>query len=336
MRRDRLMGLCGGADILTADTNISLLEWPARTLHLVRTDALEDLGSAAENPVVLLPGFDGESAEYKIVRDRLDRCRTAREFSVKSLVAMREGRIREAVSLQGEAPALCPMNGVFLHGLADYYIILSKSLIGTRRTEEAIGAARRAVELLPESPRTYYNLASIELTRDPQTAIALLDRAVTINPYYVPAYLLKAQVELAAGEPKLAAETVGRVLPMEPFNVDAHHIRGLSFIERRMYPEGRAELDLVLKAEPLNTDAIDALAYSWLVEEELDRAERLYERLLEIDPDHLGALNNYATILAEKGRYREAVTVWTRALELSPGNKDIIDNIEDARRSTRK
>jgi tetratricopeptide (TPR) repeat protein len=285
---------------------------------------------------VLLPGFDGESAEYKIVRDRLDRCRTAREFSVKSLVAMREGRIREAVSLQGEAPALCPMNGVFLHGLADYYIILSKSLIGTRRTEEAIGAARRAVELLPESPRTYYNLASIELTRDPQTAIALLDRAVTINPYYVPAYLLKAQVELAAGEPKLAAETVGRVLPMEPFNVDAHHIRGLSFIERRMYPEGRAELDLVLKAEPLNTDAIDALAYSWLVEEELDRAERLYERLLEIDPDHLGALNNYATILAEKGRYREAVTVWTRALELSPGNKDIIDNIEDARRSTRK
>jgi len=336
MRRDNLMDLCGGAELLTADSNRLLLEWPKRTLHLVRTDGLEDLGSVAENPIVLIRGLDSDSSEYKILRDRLDRCRTAREFSVKSLVAMREGKIREAVSLLGESPASCPLNGIFRHGLADYYIVLSRSMLGSRMIEDAIRAARRAVELLPGSPRTYYNLASIELTRDPSTAIALLDRAMTLNPYYVPAYLLKAETELAMGEPKDAAETVGRVLPMEPFNMDAHHVRGLSFIQRRMYPEGRAELALVLEAEPENTAAIDALAYSWLVDDELDKAERLYKRLLEIDPAHLGALNNYATILAEKGRYREAITIWTEALEIRPGDKNIVDNIEDARQSMRR
>ena len=336
MRRDDLMRLCGKADILTAESNSLLLEWPKRTLNLVRTDVVKELASAGENPIVLLQGLDTDSPEYKLLRDRLDRCVAAREFSLKSLAAMREGKIREAVSLQAEAPSLCPMNGVFMHRLADYCMVLSKNLSNAGRVEEAVAAARRAVELLPQTPRTYYNLASIEIRRDLTTAIALLNRAITINPYYVPAYLLKAQTQLALGQPKEAAETVGRVLPMEPFNTDAHYIRGLSFIERRMYVEGRAELYLVLEAEPSNTEAIDAVAYSWLVEGDLDKAQALYERLLEIMPDHLGALNNYATILAEKGRYRQAISIWTKALEMSPGNQDIIDNIEDARQSMRQ
>jgi tetratricopeptide (TPR) repeat protein len=336
MRRHILMDLCGAADLLTEGSNRLLVEWPKRTLHLVRTDGLEEVGSAAENPIVLIRGMDDESTEYKLLRDRLDRCRKAREFSVRSLVAVREGKVREAVSLLGESQGLCALNGTYRHGLADYYIMLSRSLVSARRIEEAVEAARRAVELLPQSPRTYYNLASVEMVRDRATAIALLERAVTLNPYYVPGYLLKAQAELASGEAEEAAETVGLVLPMEPFNTEAHHIRGLSFIQRRMYAEGRAELEIVLEAEPENTEALDALAYGWLVEDELDRAETLYERLLEIDPEHLGALNNYATILAEKGRYREAITVWTKALELNPGNRDIIDNIEEARQNMRR
>ncbi len=336
MRRDNLLDLCGGADLLTDDSNRLLHEWARRTLQLVRTDDLDALDSVAENPIVLIPGLDGRSAEYKLLRDRLDRCRKAREYYIRSLASLREGKLREAVSQLSESPTLCPLNGVYSHWLADYLVMFSKSLLAGGRVEEAIAAARRAVELLPGSPRTYYNLASIELTRDPATAIALLERATTLNPYYVPAYLLKAEAELAMGKAKDAAETVGRVLPMEPFNMEAHHIRGLSFIGRRMYPEGRAELDLVLEAEPENTEAIDAVAYSWLLEEDLDKAETLYRRLLEIDPGHLGALNNYATILAEKGRYQEAVSIWTKALAISPGDKNIMDNIEDARQSMRR
>jgi spermidine synthase len=336
MTRDRVMDFCGGAALITATSNRLLLEWPQRTLQLVRTDGLTKLGEKAESPSVLVFDLDRQSTEYKFLRDRMDRCESAHQYAIKSLVALREGKVREAVSLLGESPTLCPLNGVYVHGLADYYIVLSRTLLAAQRFGEAVDAARRAVELLPGSPRAYYSLASIELKRDPTTAAALLERAITLNPYYVPAYLLKAQAELAMGEPKKASETVGSVLPMEPFNLDAHHIRGLSFIQRRMYAEGRAELELVLEAEPENVEALDALAYSWLVEQNLDEAERLYERLLRIEPDHLGALNNYATILAEKGKYQEAIMTWTRALELSPGNKDIIDNIEDARQSMRR
>jgi tetratricopeptide (TPR) repeat protein len=336
MRRGRLMELAAAAVTYNRMDHGLALEWPRRTLQLARTDGLERLDQYGENPVVLLGGMDTDTAEYKILRDRLDRCRKAYGSFVTSLVSLREGRMLEAVSRLGEAPSLCPLNGIYLHSLADYYIMLSRGLQASGRTDEAVAAARRAVELLPSSPRTFYNLASLEVTRDPVTAIALLERAIQLNPYYVPAYVLKAEAELASDRLKDAGETVGEILTMEPFNTIAHHLRGLVFTRRQMYAEARAEFLMVLEAEPDYVEAIEALAYNWFMEGDLDKAETLYERLLALRPDHLGALNNYATTLAEKGRYREAVQVWTRALELSPGNRDIIDNISEARQNMRR
>ena len=98
-----------------------------------------------------------------------------------------------------------------------------------------------------------------------------------------------------------------------------------------MYEKGRAELDVVLDARPRNTEAMAAVAYSWLLQGELDRAQELYERILKITPDHLGALNNYATVLAEKREYGKAISIWTRALRLDPDNRNIRDNIEEAK-----
>jgi tetratricopeptide (TPR) repeat protein/spermidine synthase len=336
MRRDNLMAFAGSARLYASGSPDRALDWAERTLQLVRTDGMEEIALFAENPVELLEDMDTGSPEYKALKDRLDRCVTARQAFTGSLISMREGRIREAVGELSDAPALCPLNGIYVYTLADYYIVLSRNLLSGGRLEEAVDAARRAVELLPLSPRTFYNLASIELTRDPGTAAALLERATQLNPYYIPAYLLKAEAELASGRAKDAAESVGEVLTMEPFNMDAHHLRGLSLTRRRMYAEGRAEFQLVLDAEPGNLEAMEALAYNWLLEENLDKAESLYRRILKQDPDHLGALNNYATILAEKERYREAVEIWTKALELSPGNTDIIDNIEEARGKMRR
>jgi tetratricopeptide (TPR) repeat protein len=336
MRRDDLMTFAGNAVRYQSGSRDAALDWAQRTVQLVRTDGLEDLALNTENPVVLLGDLDTGSLDYKIIRDQLERCVKARKAFINSLVLLREDRIQEAVTALSDGPVLCPLNGIYPYALADYCVIYSRSLLTGGRIGDAVGAGRRAVELLPSSPRTFYNLAYIELNRDPDTAIALLDRATQLNPYYIPAYLLKARAQLASDRAKDAAQTVGEVLTMEPFNTEAHLLRGLSLTRRRMYAEGRTEFRSVLDAEPDNLEAMEGLAYTWLMEDDLDKAEDLYRRILRQDPDHLGALNNYATILAEKEHYREAIEVWTRALKLSPGNKNIEDNIEEARGKLRK
>jgi tetratricopeptide (TPR) repeat protein len=335
MRRDNLLEFASGAGEFSPDSYRFALSWPHQTLELERTAGLSALDAHGESPIVLLEGGDTASAKYKIFRDRLDKCRNARSIFIASLVSLRDGKVQEAVSKMNDAPTVCPLNGIYVHTLADYYIILSRGLTSSD-ISRAVDAARRAVELLPASPRTFYNLASIEITRDPETAIALADRATQLNPYYVPAYLLKAQAELTMDRPKDAAETLGQVLTMEPFNLRAHYLRGLSFTRAGMYGQGRAEFERVLAAEPDDAEAIEAMAYAYLLEGDLDRAEKLYKEVLELEPDNLGALNNYATILAEKGLYGQAVEVWTKALQVSPGDQDIIDNIKEARENMRR
>jgi len=203
------------------------------------------------------------------------------------------------------------------------------------RLEDAVESARRAVELDPLGPATFYNLANIELSRDPPTASALLGRAIELDPAYIPGYLLKAKAELSAGKPRDATGTVGHVLSVEPFNPTAHQLKGLSLIRRKQYEAGRLELERALEGRPGDLDFMEALAYSWLMEGRLDRARDLYRQVLSVEPERLGALNNYATVLAEEGEYEQAVEAWTRALALSPGNPDIMANIKEARQNMR-
>jgi tetratricopeptide (TPR) repeat protein len=300
------------------------------------TEVLEAIDSIKQNPISVVVGIDEASAQFSLLRDRLDRFMKARTLYVNSLVFAWSGRLAEAIAGLEQAAELSPENGIFLIRLSDYYIALSRGLAAAGRQEDALKAARQSVEVNPLSYRAFYNLATIEMTRNGTMAIALLRRATELNPGYVPAYLLKAEGELASGDPEEASRTVGEVLSIEPFNVSARHLRALSLLDRGMLAEGVAVLETILEAEPDNIEVINALAYTSFMADDLGRAERLYQRILKIDPNHLAALNNYATVLAEKGDYREAIRIWTKALGRDPGNRNIIDNIEEARQKLRR
>ncbi|MFC1800398.1 tetratricopeptide repeat protein, partial [Candidatus Eisenbacteria bacterium] len=234
------------------------------------------------------------------------------------------GSIVQGISLLGDAVNTCRLNGMLEFPLSEYYMLLSRRNMAAGRLEDATESARRAIELNPLAPAAFYNLA------------ALLGRATELDPTYIPGYLLKAKAELSEGRPRDATQTVGRVLSVEPFNPTAHHLKGLSLIQREQYEAGRLELEKALDGMPGNPDLMEALAYSWLMQGRLDRAGDLYRQVLRVEPERFGALNNYATVLAEEGKLDEAVAAWTRALALSPGNQDIMANIEEARQKMRR
>ena len=331
-----LSDLVGDVPISTRDNDFVAYE---NSRHLGERDPLQILSqvdSIKENPITLVRGLDASEPEYVLLRDRLDRCMRARSLYVLSLSAAVQGRYREAADNMEDVVTACPENGIYAFRLADYYIFLSRNLAAAGSLEDAINVARRAVELNARSPRTYYNLATLEMGRDAPTAIALLDRAIQLDPYYVPGRLVKAEAQLAGGNAEEAGETLGRVLAIEPMNTGAHHLRALTMIERKMFQEARVELGMILDDQPRNIDALSALAYAWLMDGDLDEAQATYERMLRLDPDHLAALNNYATVLAEKGEYRKAVEIWTKALNLDPGNLDISSNIKEAKERMRE
>jgi tetratricopeptide (TPR) repeat protein len=336
MGRERLMELTVHFTPSTADKNVIANESPRARLSLNPVETLAAFFAAGEDPMTTVHTAGPDSVIDSRLRQRLDACIRARSLYIGYMASAQAGRAREASSKLEEAVGICPENGIYSLHLSDYYAHISRSLAGGGRHDEAINVARRAVEVNPTSHTAFHNLGFVELVRDPPTSIAAAERAIELNPYYVQAYLLKAEGELSSGRAEDASRTLGTVLSMEPFNARARHLRALSLIRRNMLEEGRAELEVVIESAPHNTEAIEALAYAWLLEGDLDQAQNLYERVLRLRPENMGALNNYATILAEKGEYGEAIKVWTKALGLDPGNRDIIANIAEARQKMRR
>jgi tetratricopeptide (TPR) repeat protein/predicted membrane-bound spermidine synthase len=334
--RAALTKLAGDVTVNTSDNAFIDYRVPMASVGHDPTEILKAVDLAKQNPISIVTKTGERSGQFTQLGDRLDRFMRARTLYVNSLVFAWTGRLTDAIAALEQTKELSPENGIFMLRLSDYYIILSRGLAAGGRQEEAVNAARQAVEVNQISHKAFYHLATVEMTRNGVLAIALLRRATELNPGYVPAYLLKAEGELASGNAEEASRTVGAVLSIEPFNMSAHYLRALSLINRSMMDDGAAVLETVLDADPENIEAMDALAYKRFMDDDLAGAEKLYKRILDLDPDHLGALNNYATVLAEKGFYREAIRIWTKALGRDPGNRNIIDNIEEARQKLRR
>ena len=292
---------------------------------------LIDLDAASENPITRMADAGEQRTELSAAAKALSNGALARRNYFQSLVAAGNMKFGEAQGYLDSAKNLCPESGIFRSRLSDFYVALSGAKAEANQFQDAISAARRAVEEDPASFRAFYYLANLEAKRDPETAVGLLKKALDLNPDYVPAYLLETETELGLGAVDLASETVAKVLAIEPLNVRAHHLRALCLIQREMPEDARKDLDFVIRAEPDNADAMAAIAYTWLQQNDLTKGQRFYQRALSKDPDNLEALNNLGTILAEKGNYARAISIWERALELDPGNADLKKNIESAR-----
>ncbi len=291
---------------------------------------LSDLSKFSVNPIELIAGYEEGSTEYKLARDRFDRCREAREYYIGSYLALGSGNQLEASRRLEYGVSLCPSNGLMKERLSYLYIYVSRDLAAAGRFDEAISVARRAVEVSPAGYLAFYNLALLERTRDPETAIALLERLGQLNPYFLPAEIMRAELLLEVGMVGEASEVVTEVLSKEPLNRRVHHIMALCFVERGLTEAARVELEYVLEADPEDVDALAALGYTWLLVGDVGEAEKYYARAFELAPGNFGVLNNYATVLAEKGEYRKAIIIWEEGLKLDPTNAGLKANIQEA------
>ena len=293
-------------------------------------ETFSDLNRFSVNPIKAVTDYEEDSIEYKLARDRFDRCKEARDYYIGSYLALGSGNQQEASRRLEYAASLCSANGLVKERLCYFYIYVSRELSAAGRFDEAINVARRAVEVSPFNYLAFYNLALLERTRDPETAVALLERLLQLNPDFVPADIMRAELLLEVGLAGDASEVISEVLSREPLNRRAHHIRALCFVERGLTEAARVELEYVLDADPEDTEALAALGYTWLLVGDVGEAEKYYARAYELEPGNLGVINNYATVLAEKGEYRKAILIWQEGLKLDPTNAGLKANIQEA------
>ena len=218
-------------------------------------------------------------------------------------------QVREALTLLERAIELDPTNGLAL-GLAAHCYYIIDFLYGWDENPEAnrrrgVDVARRAIIAAADdaSVLTYAALAILQIERDPAAAVAILDRAVALNPGNALPLHVNGFVRLRAGCPDidLSIARIEMAMRLDPLGSD-HVIHatclGLGRLLQRRFEEAVALFKEWSTHNPF-TDAFLASCYGHLGQTEpaLESMKRyravsaspidVFARVIFFDPAHV-------------------------------------------------
>jgi TolB-like protein/class 3 adenylate cyclase len=194
--------------------------------------------------------------------------------------------VPEALQLMEQAIARDPRYGPALAWAAFccYRLLLddrSKDPRGDR--EKGIEFARRALEVARDDPAILTNAAIVlaSLGEDLGAMMALVDRALTINPNYARGWHISGTLKLYAGQLDTAIEHLQaslRLSPRAPIGASLL-ILGSAYLATRQFDEAAHNLRLALEEDPSFTMTYRVLASCYAHMGRLDEAREMVTRL---------------------------------------------------------
>ena len=199
--------------------------------------------------------------------------------------------IPEALRLTKQAIARDPRYGPALAWAAYCYVALlhgnrSENREADRR--ECIDFARRALQVAGDDPGVLTNAAYAlaYFSEDIGAMMALVDRALAINPSFARGWYISGIIKLWAGQPDVAiehVETSMRLSPRAPIGPALGVIGGAHFFARR-FTEAVSKLLLAIQEDSSYVQPYRYLAACYAHIGQLDGAREIVARLRAITP----------------------------------------------------
>jgi adenylate cyclase len=229
---------------------------------------------------------------------------TAYDLYLRALphvTAQERERLQHAFDLLGRAIDCDSNYGPALAHIAYYYYQLDLHGWADDREQnrcKSIEFARRALRNAPDEPEVLVHAAHVfgYFDEDIDTAVALVDRALVLNPSFASGWYWSGVVRNWVGRPDVALEhfaTFLRLSPRERFPFYLTAI-GIALFFLRRFDEAIAKLNESLERFPLHTITHRFLAAAHAHKGQLDEAREI--------AGHLRALN--VTVLDNGTRYR--------------------------------
>ncbi len=237
----------------------------------------------------------------------------------------------------------------------------TRSLLRTRKIDEAMLAAEQVVKLEPEAPESLLifavalraknenqkalNIVEYVLQKKPNYAEALLNRsilklafndrnaaiidaekAVSIKPHLNEAFALLASLYYQNKELPKAIDALEKALINDPDNVN--YIVDLGEFKRQAYQtkEAIALLRKAVLLAPDNTAAWANLGVALHSDGHLEEAKEMYEKALLLNPQLAEVANNLAALVMKTESYEAALQFLEQALEYQPNNPTLLAN----------
>lgn len=252
--------------------------------------------------------------------------------------------IREALRMEPKNPQVLALQG--------------RAMLAEKRYTEALVPLGKLVTRVPDSALARTLLAECHIQLDQAgDARRQLEIALQKQPYFVPALVLMATLDLKSGDYDRALELSRRARQADPQNAATYELDGNVWMAKRNYASAsdaysRAwerqqssglaiKLARVMSLDNRPGEAVDLLE-TWLAGQpgdirvrqllgtlyqrmgRVDEAMGAYETVLATEPDNPVVLNNLAGLYLDTGN-PESMDMGKRAYQASPDNPGVMD-----------
>ena len=168
--------------------------------------------------------------------------------ALSKIMTFEPGDLIEGLKFALQAVALDPnyARAMVLAGFCESFISLSPAAPDPpEHRRRALELARRALQLAPDDAEVASWAAMVlwQTNDDMDTAIALIDRALVLNPGYSPAWMNSGLLRNGAGDPERAAEHMRTAMRLDPLSSNRPvQLTGLgiSHMMRQQFPQAIA------------------------------------------------------------------------------------------------
>ncbi|RKU27937.1 hypothetical protein C6497_10155 [Candidatus Poribacteria bacterium] len=230
-----------------------------------------------------------------------------------------------------ETPELVTQNNV--SDISKIYSRMMAAVYLQRYTKDLSTSKQLYDELVIEvedSAFVWYKRAQLRFQRlqDIRGAQKDVEKALEINPSYVPATWLLAQIlahraSYSGGrEIRQLMQTLKRVTELDADHFMAHRMLSDISFQLRDYATAETSFKALTRIMPFHPEFHKSLGDLYIRQDKLQEAVDAYQRVIKIKPNDLNMLNTVGRIYYDIGKIKQAQESFMKAVEVEQNNVD--------------
>ena len=249
----------------------------------------------------------------------------------------RKGNVDEAIADFQRAMARDETSAPALAGLARaYWLDYFAGSLDPQRLEQALAAARRAVELDPYLAIARVSLGMVHFEMgDAEAAVRELGQALQLEPLNAEAHFGLSRLYDSQGDLSRAEEEIRQAIEAPAGRWYHHAWLGTLHLKAGRYPEAEAAFRRSLDLAPDNFRTFRNLGVALYMQGHLAEAASQFQQALQIQADET-LYANLGTIYFAQGLYPQSVSAFEKAIGTGAGSNNYLvwGNLGDAYRWT--
>ena len=234
----------------------------------------------------------------------------------KALQLHQQGNLAQAQKLYEEINVAAPDNFQVVNMLA--LVALQGADYG-----KAIALYDKAITLNPNSAAAYFNRGhALQVLNQHESAVASYQQAIKLQPDYPEAYAQCGAIYRSCGDNQTAITYFDKAIACKPDFVTIHFNRGNALRDLKRFDDAVGSYDLAIALKPDYVEALLNRGNTLMELKRTDDAIDSFNAAIKYKPDYIEAYVNLGNALKDSGQLEAAVARYDEAIALAPNRAD--------------